>query len=145
MKLLKTQIFEKSYLSSEKTIFAYFSSFYRVWETLGDILYLFKRFSDIYCGSYWIISLTLLKLLKTQISEKKLSFQRKKYFRLFLLVLSSVINLTKQCIGVHKLFWHLLWNFWQHFFRTWEVVGNKIYWKKGDLSFGKDIAAFFLS
>ena len=68
-----------------------------------------------------------------------------KTFGHFFVVLSSVISLRKQYIGVHKLLWHLLWNFWERFFRTCEVVKNKNFWKKAKFPLKKNIVAFFSS
>ena len=69
---LKTQFFErKGKLSSEKKFLACFFSQSRVCRSSGDSLWGSTRFSDNYCGSYRIISVTPKKLLKTQIFEKK--------------------------------------------------------------------------
>ena len=57
----------------------------------------------------------------------------------------SVTSLTKQYIGVHKLFWQLMWSLREHSFRTWEVVENKKFWKSGKNSIEKNIVAIFFS
>ena len=43
-------------------------------------------------------------------------------------------NLRKQFKRVHKVHWRLIWNLKENFFRTWEVVENKIFEEKGNLS-----------
>ena len=51
-----------------------------LWETSGDNLWGSRRYSDNYCGSYRINSVTPKKLLKTQLFEKKAKFPVKKSF-----------------------------------------------------------------
>ena len=65
-----------------------------------------------------------------QTFQKLALFTMTKYFGKFFVVLSSVTSLKKHNIGVHKLFWQLQWNLWEHIFRTWEVVENTSFWKK---------------
>ena len=89
--------------------FAHFSSYYRVWQTTGNKLKGPTSYSDNYCGTFTSIFLATKKLLKTQVFDKKLSFMRKKFCRLFFLVLSSVSNLSGKFLRVQKVFWQLLW------------------------------------
>ena len=70
-------------------------------------------------------------MLKTQLFDKKRqSFQWRKVFGLFFLLLSSVMNLRRQFIVVQKLVWQLPCNNNDRFIRTWEVVENTFFWKK---------------
>ena len=50
-----------------------------------------------------------------QTFQKIAVFTMKEVFRPFFLVLSSVTNLKGLFLGVHKLFWQLLWKFLQRF------------------------------
>ena len=58
---------------------------------------------------------------------------KKSFWPIFLL-LSSVKNLKGQFILVQKPVWQLPWETWDRFFRTWEIVENTFFWKKGKLS-----------
>ena len=79
-KLLKTQIFEKRQTLKWKEFLACFFSHSRVWKTSGDKIRGSTRYSDFYCGSYSVNSVTPKKLLKTQLFEKKANFPVKKSF-----------------------------------------------------------------
>ena len=70
-KLLKTQIFEKRQTLKWKEFLACFFSHYRVWQTSRDNIWWSTRYSDVYCGSYSVNSVTPKKLLKKQLFEKK--------------------------------------------------------------------------
>ena len=97
MKLLKTQVLEKKrYLSSEKAIVAHFFYFYRVWRTSENILLGSTSYSDNYFGTYGSTFLGPTGLLKTQISEKRLSFQWKKSCGLYFFVVSNMTNVMEQ-------------------------------------------------
>ena len=58
---------------------ANFSSYYRVWQTSGNILLGSTRYYGILCAGYKITSVTPKRLLKTQIFEKKGYFSSEKY------------------------------------------------------------------
>ena len=74
-------------ISQKKDIFpmknnsGHFFSYYRVWQTSGNILLGSIRYYGNRCASYKIISVTPNKLLKTQFFEKKAIFPAKKFFR----------------------------------------------------------------
>ena len=80
--LLRTQIFEKKKgkLSSEEKILPKFSAHSRVWQTSVNMLYGTTKFSDNYCGSYRINSVTPKEFLKTQIFWKKGKLSSEKKF-----------------------------------------------------------------
>ena len=63
-----------------------------------------KRYSDNYCGSNRIISVSRKRLVKTQISVKKSNHSSEKKLLTIFLVLSSTANLRQQIITVHKVF-----------------------------------------
>ena len=67
-----------------------------------------------------------------------------KSFGGFFVVLSSVTSLKKHFIVFHKQFWQLLWNLFEHFFRTYEVVENTNFQKKTILPVEKKLWHFFL-
>ena len=76
----------------------------------GTIYKCSKRYTDDYCGSYNIISVTPKRLLQTIIFEKKIkNSSDKKVFGLNILALSIMTNLRRRFIRVQKVFWHLLW------------------------------------
>ena len=86
---------------------------------------------DNYCGSNKIICSGPERLLKSQSFEKERQpFRRKKEFDVFLPILSSVINLREQFLGVHKAIWQILWKLKDPFFNTREFVENTIFRKK---------------
>ena len=66
----------------------------------------------------------------------------KKKFGPFFLLLSSVINLRKLFIRIHKVFWPLLWILHDHFCDTKEVVENKLK-KKANFPVKKSFRPFF--
>ena len=106
---------------------------------------MFTRYSDKYCGSYYITSVTPTKLLENiKFWKKRQSFQWRKDFGLFL-VLSSMTNLREHFISVHKVFWQILWKSKDHFCNTQEVFWKHKFLKKGNLSSEKKILAFFFS
>ena len=59
-------------------------------------------------------------------------------------VLSFVTSLTKQLIGVHKLFWHLLWNSWEHFCGPKRLLKTQTFEKRQHFQWKKHCALFFL-
>ena len=77
-----------------------FFSYYRVSQTSLDYLQIWTSYFDNYCGSYKIIFLGPIRLLKTQFFEKNLILPMKKNFGLLFLVISSVKNTTGQLIYV---------------------------------------------
>ena len=77
MKLLK--IFEKKLSFEQKN---YCRPFFLVLSSVRNLEGQFVKVQKVfnfYCGSYEIFSVTLTKLLKTKVFEKKQSFQRKYY------------------------------------------------------------------
>ena len=68
-----------------------------------------------------------------------------KDFGLIFLLLSSVTNLGKQFIGVHKVFWHLLWKSNFYFFGYKMLLKAQTFEKKRQsLQWRKDFGLFFL-
>ena len=61
-------------------------------------------YSEIYCGGWKINSLGHMTLLKTQIFEKKHSFQEMKIFRLFFLTLSNTKSVSEQNTRAYNFF-----------------------------------------
>ena len=120
---MKTQVFEKSYRSSEKNIVACF-------------------FSGNYCGSNNINSLGPRKSIERNISKNSLFTMTNASGPSFL-VYSSVTNLEKQFKWVHRLFWLLLWKLWDHFFMTWEVVENTNFWERKQIFHWKKYCGLF--
>ena len=72
------KISQKNDIFPVKNNFVNFFSYYRVWQTPGNILLGSTRYYGIRCASYKIISVTPNRLLKTQIFEKKVIFPVKK-------------------------------------------------------------------
>ena len=70
-RILKTQSFKKKAIFPVKKIFNHLFSIYRAWEASRNFLDLSTRYSDNHWATYKIISATPMRLLKTQISEKK--------------------------------------------------------------------------
>ena len=81
----------------------HFFSYYRVWQTSGNILLGSIRYYGNRCASYKIISVTPNKLLKTQFFEKKSYFSGEKvfsaYFFLYYRVRQTSVSFYKgrQC------------------------------------------------
>ena len=113
-----------------KTFLVNFFSYYRVWQTSCNMLSDFTRYYGYHWASYKIISLTPKRLLKTQIFERNLFFQRKSYFGQFSLVLSSRTDGREQFIRVHNVLWQLLGKLKDPFFKTYEVDGKNFSKKK---------------
>ena len=128
--LLKANVSKKGFLSNEDKILAYFFSHYRIYQTWSDNLQGSKRYSDIYCTCYKIISVTPKRWLKTQFFEKRQAFQRRIVFGLVFLVLSNMTNLRELFISVHKVFWQILWKLQDNFLNTQESAENTNFWKK---------------
>ena len=82
------------------------------------------------CGRFRVISASPKRLLRTKISEKKGKLSSEKNFWPIFPNLSSVIDLSGQFMGVHKVFWQLLWKLKDHSCNTWEFVGNTNFWKE---------------
>ena len=87
-----------------KKNYGLFFSYYRVSQTSLDYLEGSTSYSGNYRGSYKIIFLGPMRLLKTQIFEKNSILPMKKNFRLLFFVISSVENTTGQLIIVQKVF-----------------------------------------
>ena len=81
--MLKTQLFEKRQTFQWKEFLACFFSHYGVWQTSRDNIWWSTRYSDVYCGSYSNNSVTPKKLLKTQLFEKRQTFQWKEFLACF--------------------------------------------------------------
>ena len=135
---------QKKYIFSRwKTILVNFFSYYRVWQTSGNILLGSTWYYGIRCASYLIIFVTPNRLLKTQFFEKKrLFFRRKSFFRPIFLVFSSTTDVSEQFISVHNVFWQVWGKLYDHFFRTYEVDGKK-FSKKGYFPDEKQIWSIF--
>ena len=69
----------------------------------------------------------------------------KEVFGPFFLVLSSVTNLKGLFLGVHKLFWQLLWNLLEPFLGPKKLLKTQIFEKKFNISSEKKIFDRFLS
>ena len=109
--VVENEIFRKKMHSFQwrKVFGLYFLALSSVTNLRGN-LWGSTRYSDNYCGSDRVNSVTHRKLLKTQTFEKiKANFQVKRVFGLFYLAFSSVTNLKGQYMMVHKVFWRLLW------------------------------------
>ena len=78
-----------------------------------------------------------------KIVQKECDVHGDKEFSPIFSPLSSVANLTKQFIRVHKVFWQFLWKLQNHIFRTHGVVENTNFWKKGNLSSEQKVLAHF--
>ena len=129
---------KKKSIVPKKKILAPFFTYYPPWQTSSSFLLGSTRYFGIYCTRYKIISLTPPSLLKTQFfGEKRQTFHRK-FFLAFSLVLSNVTNVRKQLIRSLKVFWQLVWKLSDLFCNTWEVVENRIFERKGNLSSEKN-------
>ena len=69
----------------------------------------------------------------------------KEVFGPFILILSSVTNLRGLFLGVHKLFWQLLWKLLEHFLGPERLLKTQIFEKKGNISSEEKILAYFLA
>ena len=99
------------------------------------------------CARYSIIFLCRKMSIETNISKNG-CFHRYKSLKDFgrnFLVLPTLTTLREQYMRVHKLFWHLLWKLYNHFFRTWEVGENTNFSKKGNLSSEEKILAYYFT
>ena len=76
------------------------------------------RQSGKYCASDNSISLGLKRLLKTKVLKTKANFPVKKKIGLIFLSFSNMTNVRKQPTSVHKGFWQVLCELYDHLFRT---------------------------
>ena len=135
----------------KKTVFtvtknlAHFSSYYRVWQPSRNNLQECTSSSYHYCIKSRSNFSGPKRLLKTQNFEKKRQkFQWKKMIRQVFLVLSGVISPKKHFKRVHTPFLLLQFNLYLHFFKTSEVVENKLFWKKRQtFRWRKNVGLFF--
>ena len=65
-----------------------------------------------------------------QTFQKTAVFTMKEVFGPFILVLSSVTNLKGLFLGVHKLFWQLLWKLLEHFLGPERLLKTQTFEKK---------------
>ena len=95
----KRKFLKNAILSTEKQLGQRFLGF-RIWQISATNQYGSTKFSDKYCASYKVISVTHEKLLKTQSFAKKGKVSsEKKLFGLFFLVLSNLTKVKKQFEG----------------------------------------------
>ena len=115
--VVEQKFFQKNAICSMKKLACFFS-FYRVWQTWGNILLDCTMWSANHCASYKIISLGPQMLWKTQTFEKKGKHSSGKIFWPNFSHTIEHDKRPKQLIGVQKIIWKLLWKLWDHFFTT---------------------------
>ena len=112
----------------------------RFWPTFWRILECDKPLLTRYTGQQSILTINVeVKVLilwhlrscwKHKFLKKRQTFQWKKIVGLFFLPLSSVTNLRRLILRIHKIFWQILWKLQVHFCNTYEVVENTSFGKK---------------
>ena len=99
---------KKAKFPVRKIIWGPFFSYYRVWQTVGDILRGSTSFSYHCC----IISRTIFsrpkKLLTSQVFENKGKINNEEKNMDFFPVILNMTNVRKHFIGVHKVIWQKL-------------------------------------
>ena len=131
--MLQTQFFEKEMHSLQwrkafGLLFLAISSVKKPYETF------YERPRGILTITVEVTGLFLLHLRSCWkhnfLKRKMQTFEWKKKFGPFFLALSSVINLRKLFLGIHNVFWQLLWKLQDHFWNTYKVDENTNFGKK---------------
>ena len=147
--MLRTQIFEKKANSPVTVKNCFWPVFSRNLEgdkPQGPIFEYPQAVLTITLEVKGIILWQLRSCWKHKFLKKRQTFQWKKNFGQFFLPLSSVTNLRRLFLSIHKIFWQILWKLQVHFCNTYEVVENTSFGKKTQtFQWRKDFGLFFLA